>query len=106
MPRLILAWVSTQAVLRPSRTVPVGSSAADFMRLMGYTSIAGGKTGNYSTFAEQSRALAAMRMTRGSGFTTVNGQPVTRFEAWAIDDNGKQSLWPSTLNFRRSTTKT
>lgn len=97
MPRLILAWLSTQAVLRRSRSVPVGSSAADFMRLMGYSSISGGKTGNYSTFAEQSRALAAVRMTLGSGLTTVNGQPVTRFEAWAIDDNGKQALWPDTI---------
>src|SRR3546814_10550936 len=38
MPRLGLAWVSTFAVRNKEREIPIGDSAAEFLRLMGMES--------------------------------------------------------------------
>lgn len=58
MPRLGLAWVSTFAVRNKEREIPIGDSAAEFLRLMGMES--DGR--RYTTLRKQMHALAAARL--------------------------------------------
>ena len=46
IPRLLLAWVCTEAVRTQSRTLKLGRSLAEFMRKLDITSDSGGVRGN------------------------------------------------------------
>lgn len=94
MPRLALAWVSTYAVRHKAREIPIGSSAAEFLQLMGME-----KQGNrYKTLRKQMHALAACRLQLGFKGRTYNGQPVDHFDAWVSNsESPQQSLWPGVM---------
>jgi len=53
-PRLVLAWLNTQAVKTRSPIIPVGDSAAEFLRMLGKEST-GGKNGTLTNFKNKSR---------------------------------------------------
>ena len=94
MPRLALAWVSSYAKRYNTREIPIGDSAADFLRLMGYDR----QGGRYSTLRPQMHALAACRLQLGFKGRTFNGQPVEQFDAWVADGKaGQRSLWPGVM---------
>jgi hypothetical protein len=94
MPRLAIAWVSTWAVRNREREIPIGDSAAEFLRLMGME--AEGR--RYATLRKQMHALAACRLQLGFKGRTYNGQPVEQFDAWlANKDSGQRSLWPGIM---------
>lgn len=94
MPRLGLAWVSTYAVRNKEREIPIGDSAAEFLRLMGMEN-AGRR---YTTLRKQMHALAACRLQLGFKGRTFNGQPVQQFDAWVSNkDEQQQALWPGTM---------
>lgn len=76
MPRLALAWVS-YAKRHNTREIPIGDSAAEFLRLMDMES----QGARYATCA-QMHALAACRLQLGFKGRTFNGQPVEQFDAW------------------------
>jgi len=94
MPRLALAWVSTYAVRHGSREIPIGDSAAEFLRLMDMD-----KDGRrYLTLRKQMHALAACRLQLGFKGHTFNGQPVEQFDAWVSNrDSQQRPLWPGVL---------
>lgn len=62
-PRLIMCWLTREAIRRKAlpideaRTIPLGSSLADFMRDLGMQSFSGGKSGNISRLRAQMAAL-------------------------------------------------
>jgi len=61
LPRLALARISTYAVMNSTREIPIGESAAEFLRMMGMD-----RQGNrYRTLRKQMHALAACRLTVG-----------------------------------------
>ena len=94
MPRLGLAWVSTFAVRNKEREIPIGDSAAEFLRLMGMES--DGR--RYTTLRKQMHALAAARLQLGFKGRTYNGQPVQQFDAWASNkDTQQRALWPGIM---------
>jgi len=94
MPRLALAWVSSYAKRYNTREIPIGDSAADFLRLMGYDR----QGGRYSTLRPQMHALVACRLQLGFKGRTFNGQPVEQFDAWVADGKaGQRSLWPGVM---------
>lgn len=94
MPRLGLAWVSTFAVRNKEREIPIGDSAADFLRLMGMES--DGR--RYATLRQQMHALAACRLQLGFKGRTYNGQPVQQFDAWLSNKQTQQrALWPGVM---------
>lgn len=102
-PRLILAWLNTQAVRTRSPVIPVGDSAAEFLRMLGKEST-GGKNGTLTSFKKQIQALAACHMTLGFNAVgrayTYNGQPVKQFEAWIQPrDSRQRPLWPGVITF-------
>lgn len=94
MPRLGLAWVSTFAVRNKEREIPIGDSAAEFLRLMGMES--DGR--RYTTLRKQMHALAAARLQLGFKGRTFNGQPVQQFDAWVANhDTQQRALWPGVM---------
>lgn len=101
-PRLILAWLNTQAVKTRSPTISVGDSAAEFLRMLGKEST-GGKNGTITSFKKQVQALAACHMTLGFNASgrayTYNGQPVKQFEAWVNNETQQRALWPGEITF-------
>lgn len=102
-PRLVLAWLNTQAVRTRSPVIPVGDSAAEFLRMLGKEST-GGKNGTLTSFKKQIQALAACHMTLGFNAAgrayTYNGQPVKQFEAWIQPkDTLQRALWPGVVTF-------
>lgn len=52
LPRLALAWISTQAVRTKEREIAIGSSASEFLRLLGKPST-GGVRGSFATLRKQ-----------------------------------------------------
>lgn len=103
-PRLVLAWLNTQAVKTRSPVIPVGDSAAEFLRLLGKKDASGGKNGSLTSFKKQIQALAACHMTLGFNAAgrayTYNGQPVKQFEAWITPrDEHQRPLWPGVVTF-------
>ena len=53
LPRLLLAWVSTEAVRTQSREISLGSSLAEFMRKLGINSDSGGSRGERTRLRNQ-----------------------------------------------------
>lgn len=100
LPRLALAWVSTFAVRNRAQVINIGSSASEFLRLMGMTDDQGSR---YKNLRRQMHALAACRLQLGANGRTYNGQPVEQFDAWlANQDQGQKHLWPGTMTLSES----
>lgn len=94
MPRLALAWVSSYAKRYNTREIPIGESAAEFLRLMGMES----QGARYATLHKQMHALAACRLQLGFKGRTFNGQPVEQFDAWVAHGKvGQRTLWPGVM---------
>ena len=99
IPRLALAWVSTYAVRNSTPEIPIGDSAAEFLRIMGMDD-----SGNrYVSLRKQMHALAACRLQLGLNGRTFNGQPVEQFDAWqTLTDSGQRALWPRVMTLSKS----
>jgi hypothetical protein len=95
MPRLALAWVSTYAKRYGTREIPIGHSAAEFLRLLGMDT----QGNRYTALRRQMHALAACRLQLGYKGRTFNGQPVEQFDAWIANggSEGQRALWPGTM---------
>jgi hypothetical protein len=100
MPRLIMAYVNTSAIRTQSPTVEVGNSASEFLRRLG-KSANGGERGAFTTFRQQTQALAACSMTigfsQGDRAFTYDGKPIKQFEAWLSHDENQPALWPGSV---------
>lgn len=94
LPRLALAWVSTYSVRNKTREIPIGESAAEFLRLMGMDD----QGARYTTLRKQMHALASCRLQLGYRGRTFNGQPVEQFDAWVANgDSNQRALWPGNM---------
>jgi hypothetical protein len=94
MPRLALAWVSSYAKRYGTREIPIGDSAAEFLRLMGMES----QGARYATLRKQMHALAACRLQLGFKGRTFNDGPVQQFDAWLTNGKAEQrALWPGVM---------
>lgn len=98
-PRLIMMYISSQAIKNRSRTIEIGRSIREFLLTLGINTN-GGPRGGYTTFKKQMESLAACRMMLGIAFSdrniTINTQPITRFEAWS-KNNEHPKTWPGVL---------
>jgi Plasmid encoded RepA protein len=94
IPRLTFAWASTFAVRHKERAIPMGDSAAEFLRILGMAS--DGR--RYSALRMQIHATAAARLQLGFKGRTYNGQPIQQFDAWVADRASDQrALWPGVM---------
>ena len=98
LPRLALAWISTHAVRNHTPEIPIGNSAAEFLRLMDMDP--DGR--RYRTLRKQMHALAACQLQMGFRGRTVNAQPIEQFDAWVANDDHQLALWPGVLRLSDS----
>ena len=86
LPRLLLAWVSTEAVRTQSRELVLGKSLSEFMRTLGINSTSGGKRGEQTRLRNQMRRLfsAHVRLVyeHEHGEASVNSPVASRTEFW------------------------
>ncbi len=96
-PRLIMVHVCSEAVRKQSPVVEIGHSAHHFMKSLGFDT----NGDSYSQTRKQMLALAACRLTLGYNVngrpTTINTQPVRRFEAWLSKEDNQRVLWPGVI---------
>ena len=61
IPRLLLAWVSTEAVRTQSRMLVLGSSLSEFMRKLGLEDRSGSKRARPDAVAESNEAAFSLQ---------------------------------------------
>ena len=99
-PRLILAWVSTEAVRTRNRVLILGPSLAEFMRALGVYSSGGGNV--HTKLRNQMKRLfgCTVQLTykEETGEATVNTLIADRTEFWWNERKPDQfSLWDSKI---------
>ena len=103
LPRLLLAWVCTEAVRTQSRELVLGSSLSGFMRKLGVlSSDSGGKWGIRTRLRNQMRRLfnahVQLVYEDDRGEATVNSPVASRTELWWDPKHPyEQVLWESKI---------
>ena len=93
-PRLVMIYLSAEAVRTRSRVVDVGHSVREFLMRLGIS--INGK--EHAAFLRQLRALAACDMRLGIGRKTImDAKPIAVFEMAPDGPDGQRSLWPGTV---------
>ena len=86
LPRLLVAWVSTEAVRTQSRELILGSSLAEFVRKLGISSDSGGSRGDLTRLRNQMdrlfNAYVSLIYEDEHGKATVNSLIADRTELW------------------------
>ena len=86
LPRLLLAWVSTEAVRTKSRELVLGRSLAKFMRTLGINSTSGGVRGEQTRLRNQMKRLfgctVSLLYQDEHGEAAVNSVMARRTEFW------------------------
>ena len=101
-PRLLLAWVSTEAVRTQSRELVLGASLSEFMRTLGVYSSSGGRGGVQTRLRNQMKRLfnahIQLLYQDKNGEATVNAVIADRTELWWTTKRPDvPSLWKSKI---------
>lgn len=101
IPRLLLAWVTTEAVKTKSRELELGNSLSGFMAELDMMPT-GGRWGSITRLKDQSRRLFASSITAvyesGPGFAVINQAVADRAQFWWDNKHPEQAgLWKSTV---------
>ena len=100
LPRLLLAWVCTEAVRTQSPELVLGDSLAEFMRKLDLYSTSGGTTGGRTRLRNQMRRLfgctVSLIYAEAGGEATMNA-PIARATEfwWSESQPDARSLWDS-----------
>ena len=102
LPRLLLAWVCTEAVRTQSRELVLGSSLAKFMQKLGINSDSGGSRGDRTRLRNQMKRLfnASVRLIYEDehGEASLNSLVADRTEFWWNERKpNEHSLWDSKI---------
>ena len=102
LPRLLLAWVSTEAVRTQSRELVLGRSLSKFMRTLGINSTSGGVRGEQTRLRNQMKRLfgctVSLLYQNEHGEAAVNSVMARRTEFWWNERKPDQpSLWESKI---------
>lgn len=102
IPRLLITWLSTQAVKTRSRELELGDNLSEFMRELGFESISGGNYGSITRLREQTKRLFGTTI-HASYITNEQDsqqsfQVVKKSDLFWQHKNPKQStLWKSSI---------
>jgi len=101
VPRLLLAWLTTEAVRTQSRELELGNSLANFMRELGM-SPTGGTRGDITRLKEQTRRLFACSISAtyedGKKSAFLNQSIASKAVLWwDAKDPEQAGLWQSTV---------
>ena len=102
LPRLILAWVCSEAVRTGSRVLVLGKSLSDFMRALGVYSSSGGRGGVQTRLRNQMKRLFGCTVTmiyeEPGGFARVSSLVADKHEFWWNERKPDQPmLWESKI---------
>ena len=102
LPRLLLAWVCTEAVRTQSRELVLGRSLSKFMRTLGINSTSGGVRGEQTRLRNQMKRLfgctVSLLYQDEHGEAAVNSVMARRTEFWWNERKPDQpSLWESKI---------
>ena len=102
LPRLLMAWLSTEAVRTQSRVLVLGSSLSKFMRALGINSDSGGARGEQTRLRNQMKRLfgctVSMIYKDEHGEAAVNSLIARRTEFWWNERKPDEpSLWESKI---------
>ena len=102
LPRLILAWICTEAVRTQSREIVLGRSLSKFMRALGINSTSGGSRGEQTRLRNQMKRLFGCTVSLiyqdERGETAVNSVVARRTEFWWNERKPDEpSLWQSKI---------
>ena len=102
LPRLILAWICTEAVRTQSREIVLGRSLSKFMRALGINSTSGGSRGEQTRLRNQMKRLFGCTVSLiyqdERGETAVNSVVARRTEFWWNESKPDEpSLWQSKI---------
>jgi hypothetical protein len=102
VPRLLLAWVTTEAVKTKSRELELGDSLSGFMRELDLVPT-GGRWGSITRLKEQTKRLFASSITavyeQGQGTQIINQAVADRAVFWwHPKDPNQTALWKSSIN--------
>ena len=102
IPRLLMAWVSTEAVRTQSRELVLGRSLSDFMRELGIYHNSGGRGGVQTRFRNQMNRLFGCTVSLiyedKSGFARVTSPVADKHEFWWNERKpGERMLWDSKI---------
>ena len=102
LPRLLLAWVCTEAVRTGSRVLVLGASLSKFMRALGINSDSGGARGEYTRLRNQMKRLFGCTVSLiykdKHGEAAVNSLIARRTEFWWNERKPNEPvLWESKI---------
>jgi len=102
VPRLLLAWVTTEAVKTKSRELELGDSLSGFMRELDLVPT-GGRWGSISRLKEQTKRLFASSITaiheQGDGTQIINQTLADKAVFWWYPtDPNQTTLWKSSIS--------
>jgi len=102
VPRLLLAWLTTEAVRTKSRELVLGESLSGFMRQLGLVPT-GGRWGTVTRLKDQTARLFASSITAvyaDGQRTAMAGYHIADSAIlwWDAKDPAQRSLWQSTVN--------
>lgn len=101
VPRLLLAWLTTEAVRTQSRELNLGDSLASFMRELGM-SPTGGARGDITRLKDQCKRLFSCSISAiyedDKKFAVLNQSVASKTALWwDAKDPGYEDLWQSTV---------
>ena len=102
LPRLLLAWVCTEAVRTRSRKLVLGSSLSEFMRKLGLIPVGGGSRGARTRLLDQMRRLFNAHIQLAyedeQVSASINSPVANRTEFWWNESKSNEpSLWNSQI---------
>ena len=102
LPRLLMAWLSTEAVRTQSRELVLGRSLSEFMRSLGINSDSGGARGEQTRLRNQMNRLFGCTVSLiyedESGFARVTSPVADKHEFWWDPRRpDKAALWESKI---------
>ena len=102
IPRLLMAWLSTEAVRTQSRELVLGRSLSEFMRSLGINSDSGGVRGEQTRLRNQMNRLFGCTVSLiyedDSGFARVTSPVADKHEFWWNERKpGERVLWDSKI---------
>ncbi|WP_218584091.1 replication protein RepA [Pseudomonas akapageensis] len=93
MPRLALTWISTYAVRHKTNRIPIGDTAADFLKLLELDT----QGTRYDKLHQAINALATCRIHFGLNDREVDGTLISQFDAWQPLPDNRRRRWPGLL---------
>lgn len=100
-PRLMLMDICTRALRERSPDVDLEPSVRQYLTKRLDLQWSGGRKGQYTLFRKQAIALAACSMRlaiqQDRRVIQFQGMPISKFEAWVVDEGGQRPLWPGHL---------